>query len=377
VSTIPRKIKEKIEEAVLSPFATQAAASRGRQKDEPPCTVRTIFERDVGRILYSQPFRRLRHKTQVFFNPQSDHICTRMEHVLYVAYVAETIGKTLGLNTDLIRAIAYGHDLGHPPFGHAGERSIGKILATLEADFQFEHERHSLRVVDLLASHNSTDGLNLSFEVRDGIRNHCGEVSNEFILVPDRKKQEDDLDKEEGRPLPSTLEGCLVRLVDRIAYVGRDIEDAQRAGMMHFSDLPADIRRHLGHSNSEIVNNLVIDVVRESYGKDIIAMSEVTSSRLDRVVRQNVEQIYQSEKIRQFEQMAETILTGLFVAFLPYANDPEMRKKAAEPRVVQFSEFVDRHVERESATGIRLVTDYVAGMTDSFARTVYDDIYLV
>ena len=181
-----RARKEQFEEKALVKTAQLSKNSRGRVTPEAECDVRTVYERDVGRILYSLPFRRLRHKTQVFFNPQNDHICTRMEHVMYVAYLAETIGRALFLNTDLIRAIAYGHDLGHPPFGHAGERVINEIVREGDGDFVFQHEAHSLRVVTRLADHNGKAGLNLTYEVLDGIASHCGEIYSEFSLVPNR-----------------------------------------------------------------------------------------------------------------------------------------------------------------------------------------------
>ncbi len=170
-----REAKEDQESTFLSPFASRAAQSKGRLRPEEPCQVRTAYERDVGRILYSLPFRRLRHKTQVFFDPQNDHVCTRMEHVLYVSYLAETIGKALGLNTDLIRAIALGHDLGHAPFGHAGETTLNQLIRAQDDGLTFSHEQHGLRVVDLLSEHKEKAGLNLTFEVRDGIASHCGE----------------------------------------------------------------------------------------------------------------------------------------------------------------------------------------------------------
>lgn len=179
-----REQKERLENDLLSPFASKASESRGRIREEEECDVRTVYERDMGRILYSLPFRRLRHKTQVFFDPQNDHVCTRMEHVLYVSYLAEAIGRALGLNTDLIRAIALGHDLGHAPFGHAGEAALDRLIRSLGNNQGFSHERHGLRVVDILSEHKGRYGLNLTFEVRDGIASHCGERYDEFVLEP-------------------------------------------------------------------------------------------------------------------------------------------------------------------------------------------------
>ena len=195
-SLLPRLIKEEQEARILSPFAAQSNKSKGRVwPDDPPCDVRTPYERDVGRIIFCLDFRRLRHKTQVFFDPQNDHICTRMEHVIYVNYIANTIGRALGLNADLIQGIALGHDLGHAPFGHSGERTLDDCLRRVSPDYRFQHELHSLRVVDILAARpNHANGLNLTFEVRDGIASHCGESYSESCLVPDRAKKTDQLE---------------------------------------------------------------------------------------------------------------------------------------------------------------------------------------
>ena len=169
---------------LLAPNAQKNLQSRGRIAPENDCNVRSCYERDLGRIMYSQAFRRLKHKTQVFFNPANDHICSRLEHVLYVDYIAATIGQALGLNVDLIRAIALGHDVGHTPFGHSGERVLNKKLKEVDPKLYFEHESNGLRVLDVMEKHNEGFGLNLTFEVRDGIICHCGEFYGEKRLVP-------------------------------------------------------------------------------------------------------------------------------------------------------------------------------------------------
>lgn len=373
-----REKKEAFEARALAPTAKRSQDSLGRQAFEDACEVRTVYERDVGRILYSLPFRRLRHKTQVFFNPQNDHICTRMEHVLYVAYLAETIGRALSLNTDLIRAIAYGHDLGHPPFGHAGERVIDQIVKEGSGDFTFQHEAHSLRVVTLLTEHKGRPGLNLTYEVLDGIASHCGEIYSEFSLTPNREKKTAEIfNPPTAHPLPMTLEGALVRMVDKIAYVGRDIEDARRAGLMSFEDVPSDIRETLGQTNSEIVNRLVSDVIEQSSAVDRIEMSETIGRALERLIEQNVEQIYRSAQINRYEKMAESILHGLFEAFLPLVEGESTRHDhVGRARIADFHDFLKKHPEPE-ASPLRIVTDYVAGMSDHFARAVFDDLYLV
>lgn len=375
---VVRQRKEEVEKAILAPTAMQSADSRGRVREEALCPTRTAYERDVGRILYALPFRRLRQKTQVFFNPQNDHVCTRMEHVLYVAYLAETIGRALRLNTDLIRAIAYGHDLGHPPFGHAGERTINRIVAANGGGFFFEHEQHSLRVCHVLTEHHGNAGLNLSYEVLDGIASHCGEIYSEFSLTPNREKTIAEIfTPPAAHPMPMTLEGCLVRMVDRIAYVGRDIEDARRAGIMAFEDVPETIRERLGHTNSEIVNTLVNDVCEQSEGRDVIAMSEANGKALEALIELNVDQIYRSTQITHYEKMAERVLEGLFDAFLPVvAGKPARTDKKGLARIDDFLEYRARHPEK-AASAVRIVTDYVAGMSDAFARAVFDDLYLV
>ena len=195
-------------------------------------TMRTDFDRDYTRIISCNAYKRLRKKTQVFFAPQNDHICTRMEHVLYVNAISNTIGRTLGLNQDLITAIALGHDIGHAPFGHSGERALSRCVNAVNSDLSFKHEYHSLRVVDRLStriSHekiNEKCGLNLTYEVRDGIVSHCGENYDEYILWADKDKNPEKIYTTSHRDcMPCTLEACVVRLVDKIAYVGRDIED--------------------------------------------------------------------------------------------------------------------------------------------------------
>jgi dGTPase len=227
----------------LSQHAKKSSESLGRKFPMKRDPFRLEFARDETRILHSPPFRRLKHKTQVFLSPDNDHICTRMEHVLHVSSIASVIGRCLKLNTDLVNAIAKGHDLGHPPFGHAGERTLDMLLVRQRIKAGFKHEIHGLRVVDKLT--NLGAGLNLTYEVRDGIVTHCGE-SFERVVAPDRKRDIRAIEAIEDRDcLPSTLEGCLVRLVDRIAYLGRDLEDAIKAGIVRKTDVPQSIVKNL------------------------------------------------------------------------------------------------------------------------------------
>lgn len=371
----PRLLREE-QEKNLSPFAIRSAKSQGRLLDEPPCSVRTCFERDVGRIIFSMDFRRMRHKTQVFFNPQNDHICTRMEHVISVNYIANTIGRVLGLNTDLIEAIALGHDLGHAPFGHSGERTLDSCLKKYDAKAFFQHEVHSLRVIDYLATHHGRPGLNLTFEVRDGIASHCGETYNEYKLVPDRNKKPADLGQSaRGHGRPATLEGCVVRLVDKIAYVGRDIEDAVRAGLMDFEDLPKAIRSSLGKTNGEIINTLVMDIIRNSYGQDAIILSCERGASMEELLQENVARIYSSDKIKRYENMAKNVIEGLFEAMIPLTGDPE-KLAASDNRVLRsFCRFIRERQVPMDRLGPQQVVDYIAGMTDSFATKCFEDLY--
>lgn len=371
-SMTTRERKEKTEAVLLSPFAMRAQESRGRIRPEEACEVRTIYERDMGRILYSLPFRRLRHKTQVFFDPQNDHVCTRMEHVLYVSYLAETIGRSLGLNTDLIRAIALGHDIGHAPYGHAGEETLDRLVKQHGGDLTFCHEQHGLRVVDILSEHGERYGLNLSFEVRDGIASHCGERYDEFVLVPLRDKKEEDLIPGSLRhDPPATLEGCVVRLTDRIAYVGRDIEDATRSGLFFFEELPASILSTLGHNNTAMVDTLVKDVIANSMGQDAIIMSDRTGRALKQLIDINYERIYTAPRVMRYEAQVGNTLEGLFDYYLDLAvRGPDDKSPPAQ----SFYDYKNRHPER-GADPVRIVADYIAGMTDPFASRMFKMIF--
>jgi dGTPase len=376
-----REIREKQEEA-LSPYAAKSTQSFGRIIDEKKCPVRTDFERDSNRILYSMEFRRLRHKTQVFFNAKNDHICTRMEHVLHVGSIAVTIARTLNLNQDLTYAIALGHDLGHAPFGHSGEKVLDRCLKKINPSYTFQHELHSLRVVDRLATRVSREkiyekcGLNLTFEVRDGIVCHCGENYNEYSLKRDCSKIPESLNGLTSRSQnPYTLEACIVRLVDKIAYVGRDIEDALRVRLMDINDIPREICDELGYTNGEIINTLVCDMIENSYGKDCIQLSKEKGKALERLINENVRLIYQSDRIKRYEKTAENILEGLFLNLLENIKDIE-KLKSKEQRVYRkFRNFIQDIGYGPEDTDEQKVVDFIAGMTDNFALSCFDEIY--
>ena len=436
-----RKMREERESA-LSRYAKKSAQSLGRVEPEPQCPMRTDFERDHHRILYSVDFRRLRHKTQVFFNTRNDHICTRMEHVLYVGSISSTIARTLGLNQDLAYAIALGHDLGHAPFGHTGERALDECVKRIDPSIGFEHETHSLRVVDRLASRRpglgsgergdgvgedaaaglradaaagvgvdaaadsradaasgfradaaagvgegpvardkgraSSRGLNLTFEVRDGIVCHCGEEYKEFSVRPDFQKAPGRLAEADiRRQMPATLEGCVVRLVDKIAYVGRDIEDALRAGVIDFHDFSRDALSELGFTNGQIINTLVSDLVDNSYERGEIKLSEGKGEALERLIMENVRLIYRGGRIEGYEKTMRATMEGLFGGlYSAYESRGEEGMRAADERVLRmFASYLGGQGYMEGESLAQRTLDFVAGMTDAFALQCYEELY--
>lgn len=376
-----REMREKQEE-LLSSYAAKSSQSRGRLVEEPKCPVRTNYERDANRILYSMEFRRLRHKTQVFFNAKNDHICTRMEHVLHVGSIAGTIARTLNLNQDLTYAIALGHDLGHAPFGHSGEKVLDRCLKKINPEYSFQHELHSLRVVDRLATRVSREkinekcGLNLTFEVRDGIACHCGENYSEYILERDNTKDLFCLGNPNMRDQkPFTLEACIVRLVDKIAYVGRDIEDAVRVRLIDLDDIPQTIRDVLGYTNGEIINTLVCDIIENSYDRDCIQLSREKGEALEMLINENVRLIYSADKIKRYEKTAENVMEGLFFNLLDALEDPERLENSGLKVYHKFYNFIQDIGYSENETKEQKVIDFIAGMTDSFALSCFEEIY--
>ena len=414
-----RKIKEEGENG-LSVYAARSARSKGRLYAEEKCPIRTDYERDHDRILYSVDFRRLRHKTQVFFNAKNDHICTRMEHVLYVGAISQTIAKTLNLNQDLAYAIALGHDLGHAPFGHTGERVLDKCVKQIDGSLGFEHEIHSLRVVDRLATRRASydwggetaaagapergngvsaisgapersngasaisgapergKGLNLTFEVRDGIACHCGERYDEHSVKPDlTKTPERLLGKDIRRQSPATLEGCVVRLVDKIAYVGRDIEDALRTGIIGAGDISKDVLGELGFTNGQIINTLVSDLIENSYERGYIALSPQKGEALESLINENIRTIYKSDKIAEYERAMSNTMEGLFNGLyytLQKGGDDALRR--ADERVFRyFAEYIDEQGYGAGDSPAQKILDFVAGMTDNFALQCYEELY--
>lgn len=336
---ITRENLEKREHEWLSKFACKADESKGRLKDEEPCHLRTAFQRDRDRIIHSKSFRRLMHKTQVFLAPEGDHFRTRLTHTIEVSQVARTIARALALNEDLTEAIALGHDLGHTPFGHSGEEILDRIFKENKGeDFGFKHNVQSLRVVDVLEGKKMGDGLNLTAEVRDGIVCHSGS-KHAF-----------------------TLEGEIVRLSDRIAYINHDIDDALRSGVIGFDDLPKDLIQILGSPHGERIDTLVTDIVKNSANKNDIKQSQECREAMNSLRTYMFQNVYKNEHVKKHEDLnkVEIVIRSLFDY---YIKNPE--KLPDEFLALQL------RFERDE-----LVKDYIAGMTDRYALTLYSEIFL-
>ena len=317
------------EKVTLSEFAFLTEKTKGREKPIPPCPIRTEFGRDRDRITHSKAFRRLMHKTQVFLGPEDDHYRTRMSHTLEVTQIARTVARALRLNEDLTEAIALGHDLGHTPFGHAGERVLQKCYSP-----DFTHYKQSLRVVEKLE--NDGEGLNLTWEVRDGILNHSG--SN----------------------LASTLEGVIVKFADRIAYINHDIDDAERAKILLPTDIPAELRKVLGNTSSERIACMVDAVVSASEGKREISMLPEVKEATDKLREFLFRAVYTNPIAKGEEAKVDDFLSRMYEHFVK--NPEEMGE---EMLAMVDSEGVER-----------TVCDYIAGMTDRYALNKYKDIFL-
>jgi dGTPase len=367
-----RTLNEILEEH-LGPFAMRSADSRGRARPMERDATRTPFLRDATRILHSREFRRLKHKTQVFLSPENDHICTRMEHVLHVASIAGVVARCLSLNFDLTEAIALGHDLGHGPFGHSGEKRLNALAAEIGG---FIHELHALRVVDVLAGKG--EGLNLSWEVRDGIVCHCGE-SFEQVVRPEPKDYALESIKALG-PMPSTLEGCVVRTVDRVAYPGRDMEDAITVGLITLEQVPGRARHVLGSTNGEIISTLVEDIVQQSRGRNEIALGDEVFEALKTLIEFNYHSIYLHPEVEARKDQACSILEQLWHWFLRFVGRSERCRKVT-PHDLGFA-VVQRFKDHVDAIGYdvgvpdeQIVLDFVASMTDNFALRSFEELF--
>ncbi|MGN8875722.1 deoxyguanosinetriphosphate triphosphohydrolase [Pseudoflavonifractor sp. HCP28S3_F10] len=322
-----RERTEQIERETLSPYACRSAESRGRARPLERCPMRTDFQRDIDRIVHCKAFRRLKHKTQVFLEPEGDHYRTRMTHTLEVSRIARTIARGLRLNEDLTEAAALGHDLGHTPFGHAGERILNEIMPG-----GFEHNVQSLRVVERLE--NGGAGLNLTWEVRNAILCHTGDDAAD------------------------TLEGRIIRLADQIAYINHDIDDAIRGGIIFPMDIPLSASQVLGFTHGERIDALVTDIVRESEGRNAVRQSEEYRKAMVELREFMFRAVYYNPVAKGEESKAQDMIRRLYDYYRRYPD-----KLPAEFQEIRLMEGEER-----------AVCDYIAGMTDKYAVEQFGDI---
>ena len=352
-----------------NPFSDELYKKRTK-KIEPD--FRGEYFRDQTKIIHSQPFRRLKSKTQVFAAPDNDHICTRIEHVLHVATIAVSICKGLKLNgnwqldEELAFAIGLAHDLGHAPFGHEGEAALAKKIAPAP----FMHELNGYRVVEHLVNYG--EGLNLTYAVKDGIICHCGEDFNNNALKP--ADEPNDLEAIRDRKhLPTTYEGCIVRLADKIAYLGRDIEDAVREKLITLNQVPAEVQKELGKSNGEIINTLVLDLTENSKDKDCIGFSEEKFALITILKDFNYKYIYRNAAISQQREVLQKAIGELFDYYsdlfekYQFGNGYQKDSLETAKNFGRYITAMKRVYKKDMTYPQQIVTDYIAGMTDSFA----------
>lgn len=321
---------EQREHDIFSPFAAFSDQSLGRDHPEEPCDLRPVYQRDRDRILHSKAFRRLKGKTQVFLAPEGDHYRTRLTHTLEVSQNARTIAKALHLNEDLAEAVALGHDLGHTPFGHAGERALNEVCP-----YGFQHNEQSVRTVEILEKDG--EGLNLTWEVRDGMENH--QTSN----------------------MPSTLEGKIVRFSDKIAYTYHDMDDAVRAGILRERDIPREIGEVIGYTPRERLNNFIHDIVTQSKGTDDVRMSDAVELAMRDLRKFMYDKVYSNPVAKCEENKAVSLVKTLYEYYMKHTNElPKF-----------FVELGLRGEPRE-----KVVCDYISSMTDRFAIALYDELYV-
>ncbi len=325
-----REEMEQREHVLLSPYASFSDESRGRERTEEPCDIRPVYQRDRDRILHSRAFRRLKNKTQVFLTPKGDHYRTRMSHTLEVSQNARTIAKALRLNEDLAEAVSLGHDLGHTPFGHAGEFMLNSLC-----EGGFRHNEQSVRIVEKLEKHGK--GLNLTWEVRDGILNHRTSGS------------------------PKTLEGKIVRLSDKIAYINHDVDDAVRAGILCEEDIPKEYQEVLGTGVRMRLNTLIHNIITSSMGKNEICMSPDVEHAMKGLRQYMFKNLYHNPVAKREEKKAEELLERLFVYYM----------KRPEQMPYQYTDMIDKGENKD-----RAVCDYIAGMTDQYAIAKFNEYYV-
>ena len=328
-----RERYEQFEIENLSDKAAKSKFSKGRNEDEPKCEIRTDYQRDRDRIIHSKAFRRLKHKTQVFLSPEGDHYRTRLTHTLEVSQISRTIARSLRLNEDLTEAIALGHDLGHTPFGHTGERILNNLC-----EAGFKHNEQSQRVVEFLEIHNDKQGLNLTFEVKDGILNH-----------PLRYN-------------PATLEGQIVSISDRIAYINHDIDDALRAGIIESEQIPERFLVNLGYTHGQRINKMIIDVINNSMDKGKISMSDEINYYTNALRDFLFENVYYNKVAKSEEQKASFIIEKIFEY---YKNNFD-----------SLPEFYLKIYENNNFSKSEIIKDYIAGMTDPYAMKTFEEVYI-
>ncbi len=325
-----REELEKAERENLSPYAQLSENSKGRAREEAPCDIRPVFQRDRDRIIHSKAFRRLKDKTQVFLNPEGDHYRTRLTHTLEVSQIARTIARALHMNEELVEAIALGHDLGHTPFGHAGERALNEVCPQ-----GFRHNEQSVRVVEVLERNG--EGLNLTHEVKDGMLHH--QMSS----------------------MPSTLEGKIVRLSDKFAYIHHDMDDAIRAGVLSDADVPAEIGEILGKTTKERLDTFIHNVINYSRGKDDIDLEPAVMAALLKMREFMNHSVYRNPTVKGEESKAESLVKTLYVYY----------EKHTEEMPEEYRRLMESGTSPE-----RAACDYIASMTDHYAIMVYNDIFV-
>lgn len=329
-----REMMEDQERGFLQQYAA-FSSDAVRDRPEAPCEIRTEYQRDRDRILHSKAFRRMKDKTQVFLAATGDHYRNRLTHTLEVSQAARTIAKALSLNEELTEAIGLGHDLGHTPFGHTGEAALDAALKKVDPQRSFRHYLQSVRVVELLEKNGT--GLNLTWAVRDGIKNH-GTAGH-----------------------PTTLEGQIVRLCDKIAYINHDIDDAIRAGILTESDLPAIYTDTLGHTVRERLNTLISDTIYNSRGKPQICQSEEVAQAMSGLRQFMFDQVYHHPVVKREEKKAQYMLTSLFFWYMEHPDTlPE-----------EFSDLLGRGLDKT-----QVVCDYIAGMTDHYAIARFEELFV-
>ena len=327
----PGELRRALEEQILSPKASFSVNSKGRERAETECEIRTCYQRDIDRITHSNAFRRLKHKTQVFLRPEGDHYRTRLTHTLEVARISRTVARALRLNEDLVEAVALAHDIGHTPFGHAGERVLNEILS---GEGGYKHNEQSVRITECIEQKGK--GLNLTYEVRNGILCHTGS----------RKAD--------------TLEGNIVRIADRIAYINHDIEDSIRAGILSESEIPEEINCAIGSGYSERINTLILDLINESKKTGEISLSPTIAFIFDTFRDYMYENVYLNVEAKSEESKVFGIISGIYNYYHSVPEEmPEEYRQLAEKDGLK-----------------RAVSDYVSGMTDKYAIHVYEKLFI-